>query len=477
VIAIMEIENDGYGAASAIQDLVDHLNAAAGAGTYAFINPDTANGSNSLGVDAIKVGIIYKPAAVMPVGATAVLNSTAFVNGGDSAARNRPALAQAFEENGTAERFIVVANHFKSKGSACDAADAGDGQGNCNIVRTNAANTLTTWLGTDPTDTGDPDILIMGDLNAYAKEDPITAIKTAGYANLIEDRLGTDAYSFAFNGQWGYLDHALGTSAINAQVVGVAEWHINADEPSALDYNTDYKSAGQIASLYAADQFRASDHDPVIVGLELFSADYSDSPGSYGSATHSGSSMLALGELKSSDGTPPGAGGDDGSDDGVVPMLPAWSTANDGQIRVTVTGGAGYVTGWIDWDQDGTFADPAERVFINEAFEDGETRPISFAIPDGTNIGAGSANAFYGRFRVYPTAQTLLAAAIPEGPSALPSPTGNAVGGEVEDYQFSFNPTAVTLSSLAAARGALPGWLLALIPLLGLAATPGLAWA
>jgi hypothetical protein len=36
-----------------------------------------------------------------------------------------------------------------------------------------------------------------------------------------------------------------------------------------LDYNTDFKSAGQIASLYAPDQFRISDHDPVIVDLDL----------------------------------------------------------------------------------------------------------------------------------------------------------------------------------------------------------------
>ena len=88
--------------------------------------------------------------------------------------RNRPALAQAFEENTTGSRFIVSVNHLKSKGSACDAPDAGDGQGNCNVVRTNAADRLAAWLATDPTGTGDPDVLIVGDLNSYAKEDPIT---------------------------------------------------------------------------------------------------------------------------------------------------------------------------------------------------------------------------------------------------------------------------------------------------------------
>ena len=272
VIAIMEMENDGYGSTSAIQHLVDKLNAKADTGTYAFINPDTTAGTNSLGTDAIKVGLIYKPGKVTPVGTTAALNTDDFVNGGDSAARNRPALAQAFEENSTGKRFIVVANHLKSKGSACDAPDAGDGQGNCNAVRTNAANALTAWLAGNPTDTGDPDILIMGDLNAYAKEDPITAIKNAGYTNLPESLIGPSAYSYVFDGQWGYLDHALGTASLTAQVAGIVEWHINADEPSALDYNTDYKSATQINILYDDDQFRAGDHDPVIVGLNLTSS-------------------------------------------------------------------------------------------------------------------------------------------------------------------------------------------------------------
>ena len=50
------------------------------------------------------------------------------------------------------------------------------------------------------------------------------------------------------------------------------EWHINADEPTVLDYNTDFKSAGQVTSLYAPDAYRASDHDPVVVGLNLAAA-------------------------------------------------------------------------------------------------------------------------------------------------------------------------------------------------------------
>jgi predicted extracellular nuclease len=268
IIGVNEIENDGYGESSAIAFLVSKLNEATAPGTYAFIDADANTMQlNALGTDAIKVGILYKPSSVTPVGKTAVLNSVAFVNGGDNAPRSRPALAQAFEQNSNGQRFIVAINHFKSKGSACNQPDAGDGQGNCNNVRVNAASELVKWLAGNPTGTGDPDILLMGDYNSYAMEDPITVFKNAGYTNLIEAFVGEHAYSFVFDGQWGYLDHALGSPSILSQVTGVAEYHINADEPNVLDYNMDFKSAGQIASLYAADQFRAGDHDPVIVGL------------------------------------------------------------------------------------------------------------------------------------------------------------------------------------------------------------------
>ena len=103
---------------SAIAVLVDQLNAATAPGTYAFIDVDAATGQvNALGTDAIKVGMIYKPATVTPVGQTAALNTVAFVNGGDGAPRSRPSLAQAFQVNATGARFIVDINHLKSKGS------------------------------------------------------------------------------------------------------------------------------------------------------------------------------------------------------------------------------------------------------------------------------------------------------------------------------------------------------------------------
>jgi predicted extracellular nuclease len=270
VIGVIELENDGYGPTSAIQDLVDGLNETAGAGAWAFIDADAATGQvDALGTDAIKVALLYRTSAVQPTGRTAVLNTIAFVNGGDTGPRNRATIAQAFVRTADRARVIVSVQHLKSKGSACDAPDAGDGQGNCGAVRTRAVEELLAWLGTDPTDTGEKDVLIVGDFNAYAKEDPIARLEAAGYVNLVSRFDGADAYSFAFDGQWGSLDHAMASRSLAAQVAGAADWHINADEPNVLDYNVEFKSANLQASLYAPDPFRSADHDPLVVGLSL----------------------------------------------------------------------------------------------------------------------------------------------------------------------------------------------------------------
>jgi hypothetical protein len=266
VIGLMEIENDGYGPESAIQDLVNGLNGATAPGTYAFIDP----GVPQIGTDAIAVGLIYKTATVSPVGAAAILDSSVDPRFLDT--KNRPVLTQTFMQNSNGEKFTVAVNHLKSKGSPCDDVgdpNQGDGQGNCNLTRTNAAMALTDWLATDPTGSGDPDFLIIGDLNSYAMEDPIMAIKNAGYSNLLEQYVGPEAYSFVFFGQAGVLDHALGNMDMSEQVTGAAIWHINADEPRVLDYNEEFKSTAQLTKLYSPDQYRASDHDPVIIGLNL----------------------------------------------------------------------------------------------------------------------------------------------------------------------------------------------------------------
>jgi hypothetical protein len=184
---------------------------------------------------------------------------------------NRPALAQTFIDNTDGGIFTVAVNHLKSKGSDCNDLgdpDLGDGAGNCNITRTQAAQALVDWLASDPTGNGDADALIIGDLNSYDKEDPIDVIKAANYTDLIYQYLGEFAYSYVFDGQTGYLDYSLASANLAGQVSGVTIWHINADEPDLIDYDMSYKQDAQDA-IYAPDPFRSSDHDPVITGLDV----------------------------------------------------------------------------------------------------------------------------------------------------------------------------------------------------------------
>ena len=266
VIGLMEIENDGYDEYSAIADLVNGLNDAAGAGTYAFIDP----GVGPVGTDEIAVGLIYKTSTVTPVGDSAIIDSA--VDPYFNSDYNRPAIAQTFERITGGGRFTAVVNHLKSKGSCPEPGDEyygtlnddqGDGQGCWNLMRSDAATALVNWLATDPTGSEDPDFFIIGDLNSYAKEDPIIAIEDAGYTNLVEAFEGAEAYSYIFDGQAGYLDHALATAQTVPYVMGTTIWHINADEPSVIDYNTEYKPQ----DLYTPTPYRSSDHDPVVVGF------------------------------------------------------------------------------------------------------------------------------------------------------------------------------------------------------------------
>jgi predicted extracellular nuclease len=261
VFGLMEIENND----AAIQDLVDGLNALVGAGTYAYVD------TGAIGTDEIKVAFIYKPATVSLVGDYAVLDDPAFTNPfNEDTPKNRPALAQTFMDNSTGGIFTAVVNHFKSKGSACDPDfDPFDTlQANCNLTRVMAAVELANWLLADPTGSGDEDFLILGDLNAYDKEDPIAILNAAGFTDLNAYFIGELAYSYVFDGQLGYLDYALANTGLMEEVTGTTVWHINTDEPDIIDYDMTFKKDAQDA-LYEPNAYRSSDHDPVIVGLDV----------------------------------------------------------------------------------------------------------------------------------------------------------------------------------------------------------------
>ncbi|MGB5490976.1 MAG: hypothetical protein WBM76_09150, partial [Woeseiaceae bacterium] len=227
---------------------------------YAFLNTGTVHG------DAIKTGFIYKTSTVDLAGAYALLDRNVDPEFND--ARNRPALAQSFRVLATGAELSVVVNHLKSKGSSCEAdgdPNLDDGQGNCNQTRTSAAAAIADWIATDPTNSNDPDYLIIGDLNAYTREDPLTELGKAGFTSLLDAQ--SNPYSFVFDAQAGALDHAIASATLVPQVVDTIEWHINADEPALLDYNLEH---GRDPKLFDANSpYRASDHDPVIIGLDL----------------------------------------------------------------------------------------------------------------------------------------------------------------------------------------------------------------
>lgn len=273
---LMEIQNDGN---VAVQNLVDALNAQVGAGTYAAAAlpaQETGNSSGTnTGTDAIRVAIVYKPAALRAVGAPA--SDTDPVN-------NRPTLAQTFElPNG--ERFTLFVNHLKSKGSCpapgdADAAgnlDSGDGQGCWNLLRTAQVARLRSFVAQRQTAAGSNDALLIGDFNAYAQEDPIFGLTGNGYTDQIGrfTPAGTVGYSYVFDGASGRLDQAIASGSLSAKVTGASHWHINADEAGVRDYNLEFKAPAVCGSQlcpadpYTASPYRASDHDPVVVGLAL----------------------------------------------------------------------------------------------------------------------------------------------------------------------------------------------------------------
>jgi len=267
IVGLMEIENNGFDKASAIGDLVAALNADMGEATYAIVNPGAP-----IGTDAITVAFIYKPAVVGLEGDPSILTSANSMSDDKGVlfddTKNRPSLVQKFALVENSETIVISVNHLKSKGSSCGMGDDDEtmGQGNCNLNRSRALEALTTFIVEEFPDDA---VLIIGDLNSYAKEAPITLLEEAGYTNLIKRFVGAKAYSYSFNGFLGYLDHALANESALAKTLDVTEWHINADEPIALDYNTSFKSDAQVIGFYAANAYRMSDHDPVLVSLQL----------------------------------------------------------------------------------------------------------------------------------------------------------------------------------------------------------------
>ncbi len=274
VYGLMEVQNNGFGSDSAIKLLTDAMNASADkpqGAVYAYVKAPFNQGDTTIagaGTDAITVAMVYRSDKLTPVGAAAVPNVATYDAFTPNVGGARVPIAQTFSVPTAAgvEQFTLVVNHFKSKGSLLatgDNADKQDGQGNNNEARVKTAAQLSDWLATKPTGSDTANVVLVGDFNAYAKEDPVTYLESKGFAKV------SQGYSYSFDGLWGSLDHIFVTPSLKSKVGKVVKWAINAEEPTVLDYNMEYKSADQIRNYYAATAYRSSDHNPIVMGLNF----------------------------------------------------------------------------------------------------------------------------------------------------------------------------------------------------------------
>ena len=250
--ALAKINADLYGfveielGQSALAELASDLTKNTGR-TFAYID----DGSSAKGTYT-KAGYVYCSEVLEPHGG---------LRYNDEGVDNRKK-TQAFREKATGEVFLYSVNHFKAKvgsGAYGDNVDKGDGQGAFNGDRVREAKSVLNHYDSDSYYYGDKDILIMGDLNAYAMEDPITVLREGGMIDLHRVFHADSSYSYVYHGQAGYLDHALCNETLYPHVTGMVAYHINSDESDSYAYD---KSSDQT-------MFRSSDHDPVLVGLRL----------------------------------------------------------------------------------------------------------------------------------------------------------------------------------------------------------------
>ncbi|SNR78666.1 ExeM/NucH family extracellular endonuclease [Blastococcus mobilis] len=259
VVTLMEIEDTDSteltrgDANTALADLVRRLNEAAGYDKWSYVPlPEELYAVDR---DVIRNGIIYQHAVVQPVGdPVGLVDESVWTNA-------REPQAQTFVKDGDA--FTVVANHFKSKGSGSGPGntDTGDGQGASNADRVRQAESLVAFTEQLRENTGDEDVVLMGDFNAYTQEDPMVVFYDSGYADL-GTLFDEGRYSYVYNDMSGSLDHAVATPGLTDKVTGVAHWNINSVESFAYQYAGD-------RALYAPTPYRSSDHDPLVFGIDL----------------------------------------------------------------------------------------------------------------------------------------------------------------------------------------------------------------
>ncbi len=270
IMSLEEIENSvALGESDrddALKSLVEALNADAGYRRWAFApSPDASQLPDITEQDVIRTAFIYNPDKVALVGGSQVLADQS--GPGQPFANAREPLAQEFKRKGAldADGFLVVVNHLKSKGDSDPAAtgDNADGiQGAFNGDRVRQAHALVDFARTTAQADGTDKIFLVGDFNSYTQEDPMQVLYQNGFVNQSSDDPRDTSYEYG--GMAGSLDHVLANTAAAGMVTGRDVWQINAEESVGFEYSRyDYNAI----LLYRPDQFRASDHNPELVGL------------------------------------------------------------------------------------------------------------------------------------------------------------------------------------------------------------------
>ncbi|MDX6358670.1 MAG: uncharacterized protein QOH37_1724 [Nocardioidaceae bacterium] len=261
VMSLEEIENSvqfGKDRDDALSKLVDALNLDAGSTRWAFA-PSPADLPATADQDVIRTAFIYNPSKVQLVGTSKVLSTESGTGGAFENAREP--LAQEFKRRGAfdSDGFLVVVNHFKSKGSG---VDDGTGQGLANPDRIRQAHALVDFAKATAQADGTKKIFLVGDFNSYTQEDPMQVLYQNGFVNQPSDDAKDTSYEFG--SMAGSLDHVLANTAAANMVVGRDVWQINAEESVGFEYSR-YNYNAEL--LYQPNQFRASDHNPELVGL------------------------------------------------------------------------------------------------------------------------------------------------------------------------------------------------------------------
>jgi len=278
VVSLEEIENSawfGKPRDTALAGLVDALNAAAGSTVWAYVPSPADDKLPPLAEqDVIRTALLYKPADVELVGGPTVLTGDS--DAGEPFSIAREPLAQGFKKAGATDvdAFLVVANHWKSKGTGAplydgDAEDTSSpavDQGAFNATRVREAQDASAFAAQVAASLGTSRIFLAGDFNSYTHEDPMEALYAAGYTDL-GGAYDPSESTYSYNSLEGSLDHVLANPAARSMVAGADVWQINAQEAVAYAYSRYNYNATLLFD--GGDPFAASDHDPVVVGLSL----------------------------------------------------------------------------------------------------------------------------------------------------------------------------------------------------------------